>query len=50
MKQSRKKGISDLDIRHFIYTTFAATSRPPTTLDTADHFHISIVAVENAYA
>jgi hypothetical protein len=40
---------SDLDIRHFIYATFAGIARPPTTLETADHFKISIAAVENAY-
>lgn len=49
MEQPRKNGISDLDVRHFIYTTFAGTSWPPTTLETADHFQISIAAVENAY-
>ena len=49
MKLSRKKETSDFDIRHFIYTTFAGTSRPPSTLETADHFKISIAAVEGAY-
>jgi DNA-binding transcriptional MocR family regulator len=49
MQPSRKKEVSDLDVRHFIYTTFAGTSRPPTTLETADHFKISIAAVERAY-
>jgi hypothetical protein len=49
MEPSRKIEISDLDVRHFIYTTFAGTSRPPTTLETADHFKISIAAVESAY-
>jgi len=49
MKTSRKHDISDLDIRHVIYTTFAGTSRPPTTHETAGHFGISIAAVEAAY-
>ena len=49
MEPSRKEGISDLDVRHFIYKTFAGTSRPPTTLETADHFKITIAAVESAY-
>ena len=40
---------SDLDVRHFIYTTFVGTSRAPTALETADHFKISIAAVEGAY-
>ena len=42
-------GIADADVRHFIYTTFAGTSRPPTTLETANHFNISIAAVEGAF-
>lgn len=49
MESLQKNEISDLDIRHFIYTTFAETGRPPTTLETADHFNISIAAVEGAY-
>ena len=49
MEKSQKKGISDLDVRHFIYNTFTETSRPPTTSEVADHFKISISAVENAY-
>jgi hypothetical protein len=49
MEPSREKEISDLDIRHYIYATFAGTSRPPTTLETAEHFNISIAAVEAAY-
>ena len=49
MKTSRKHETSDLDIRHFIYTTFAGTCRPPTTREAAGHFGISIAAVENAY-
>jgi hypothetical protein len=49
MEQSQKKGISDLDVRHFIYTTFAETSRPPTSSEVADHFKIPISAIEKAY-
>jgi hypothetical protein len=43
------KGIEDLDIRHFIYSTFAGTARPPTTAETAAHFGISIAATERSY-
>lgn len=43
------KTISDADIRHFIYLTFAKTSRPPTTSETAEYFEISIRVVENAF-
>jgi hypothetical protein len=49
MESARKNEISDLDIRHFIYTTFAGTGRPPTTLETAVHFDIAIAEVEGAY-
>jgi hypothetical protein len=49
MAPSRNREISDLDIRYFIYTTFAETALPPTTLETADHFKISIAEVERAY-
>lgn len=49
MEQLRNKGVSDLVVRHFIYATFADKSRPPTTLETADHFKVSIAAVEDAY-
>jgi len=49
MVQSQKKEISDRDVRHFIYANFAQTSRPPSTLETAAHFKISIAAVEKAY-
>ena len=41
--------VDDPYIRHFIYTTFAGTARPPTTAETARHFDISIAAVEAAY-
>jgi hypothetical protein len=37
MESPRGKEISDLDIRHFIYATFAGIARSPTTLETADH-------------
>jgi hypothetical protein len=49
MEASEKKEIADPDVRHFIYATFAGTTRPPTTLETASHFKISIAAVEGAY-
>jgi len=41
--------ITDLDVRHFVYKVFAETSRPPTTLECAEHFDISVAGVEGAY-
>ncbi len=49
MEQEEKKKLLDLDVRQFIYTTFADTSRPPTTLEVADQFKVSIAAVESAF-
>ena len=49
MRSTSGDGIADADVRHFIYTTFVGTSRPPTTMETADHFNISIAAAEQAY-
>ncbi|KPJ77824.1 MAG: hypothetical protein AMJ54_06560 [Deltaproteobacteria bacterium SG8_13] len=48
-RTSPPKSVSDLDIRHFIYTTFARTTRPPTSSETAGHFNCSIAATESAY-
>jgi hypothetical protein len=48
-RSSPATSAQDRDIRHFIYATFANTARPPTTAETARHFHISIAAVEGAY-
>lgn len=42
--------VADADIRHFIYTTFAQTSHPPTRLETSERFGILPVEVEQAYA
>jgi hypothetical protein len=41
--------ITDLDIRHFVYKMFAETSRPPATLECAEHFDIPLADVEGAY-
>ena len=49
MGESKINTISDLDVRHFIYQTFAERSLPPSTLETAERFKIPIAAVENAY-
>ena len=49
MEETPGEGFIDLDVRHFIYTTFALTARPPTTLETAGHFDISVAAAEQAY-
>lgn len=48
-RPSPQAGPGDPKIRHFIYTTFAETTRPPTTAETADRFHISIADAEGAY-
>ena len=50
MEQSQKRNFSDPDVRHFIYKTFAETTRPPTTIEVADHFDIPIADVEDAFA
>lgn len=39
----------DRDIRHFIYTTFAHTSRPPTTRTAAKQFNLPVAEAENAF-
>ena len=49
MGRSDPKSSLDPHIRHFIYTAFAKTARPPTTLEVAQHFKVSISTVENAY-
>jgi len=49
MEQKRKNKILDPDVRHYIYTTFAGTSLPPTTLEVAEHFKTSIAAVEETF-
>ena len=49
MEQSQIKEFSDPDVRHFIYKTFAETTRPPTTIEVADHFNVPIAAVENVF-
>ena len=46
---SSQNNPADLDVRHFIYTTCAETTRPPTTAETAGHFNISVAAAEGAY-
>ena len=49
MEETQREGFTDLDVRHFIYTTFALTARPPPTLETAGHFKIPVAAVEQVY-
>ena len=39
----------DEDVRHYIYTTFAETTLPPTTSQVADHFGVAIESIENAF-
>ena len=40
---------TDLDIRHYIYSFFTDTSRPPDKIETALHFRTSIEEVELAF-
>ena len=49
MSQLPSKPFTDEDVRHFIYTTFAGTSRPPTTGEVADQFNAPIAAIEDAF-
>ena len=49
MEDVQKSQTTDLQVRHFIYTTFAETTRPPTTAEAADHFKISISKVEKTF-
>lgn len=44
-----KEAEFDRDIRHFIYTNFAETTRPATTEATATHFGVPIALVEGAF-
>lgn len=39
----------DRDVRHFIYTRFAETARPPAAGTTAVHFGVPIARVEDAF-
>lgn len=47
-KIQAKKNIG-LNVRHFIYTTFTKTSRPPTTSEVAHYFKTSIAVVESVF-
>ena len=49
MAEKTKVMISDSDLRHYIYLTFAKTSKPPTTSETANHWGIDIAAVESGF-
>ena len=40
---------SDSAVRHFIYSTFAETTHPPSTNEAADHFGTTIASIEGAY-
>ena len=44
-----EKHLSNLDVRHHIYSTFAQIGRPPTTLETADYFNTPRAQVEDAF-
>ena len=45
MDRSLQKQHFDLDVRHFIYKTFADLMRPPSTHEIATHFGVGITAV-----
>ena len=49
MEKAQTRELFDLDVRHFIYTSFAKTSHPPTTSDVARHFKTSIARIESAF-
>ena len=49
MEPSDEKSSLDPHIRHFIYTAFAKSARPPTTFEVAQHFKVTISTVEDAY-
>ena len=38
----------DKDVRYFIYTNFAETALPPTTMQVSEHLKVSIASVENS--
>ncbi len=42
--------VSPQDIRHFIYTTFASNSRPPTSREIADHFNVATNCIDQGLA
>jgi hypothetical protein len=48
MQEVPKITNTDLDIRHFIYTTFAETARPPATREIAEFISLSIDEIEGS--
>ena len=49
MEAPHLKPLSDMDVRHFIYATFANAGVPPTTHQAAFQFNVSITEIEAAY-
>ena len=49
MEKIQAKKDFDFGVRHFIYTTFAKTSQPPTISEVAYYFKTSIMIVENVF-
>ena len=49
MTNAEMQRFSDRGVRHFIYSTFAETSRPPTTGEVAGHFRTTIAEAEGAF-
>ena len=39
----------DIDVRHYIYTTFVDIAKPPTTSQVANHLGVSIATVEDSF-
>ena len=48
MQEHTHPGVSDADVRHIIYQTFAQSAHPPTTRQIAEKLNISIAEAEHA--
>jgi hypothetical protein len=48
MHVSQIKPLRDADVRHFIYTRFAVSARPPGSGEIAEHFSGSIAQIEKS--
>jgi hypothetical protein len=46
MDQKQSRPNIDLDVRYYIYATFAQTSHPPTSQEIANHFKRSNAEIE----
>lgn len=48
MARISQKPLADPEVRHFIYSHFAETSRPPSTIEIAAHFSSNITLAEQS--